>query len=326
MSEKHVSGPALWDDLAPGTVVSPDPARSAAAVRREIIRLAWPAVVEMLLHMGIWMADVVMVGRLGASALGAVGVAGQIYWTLVPLCGSVGVALTAMVARRVGAGRSDEAAEVAGQGLTLAVAGGLLLAAGLWAGAPALFGLTELDAGTAALGVVYLRTVCLNAPLVVGGMALAGVVRAFGDTRTPMLVTVFANVLNVLAGYSLIFGKLGLPALGVRGSALAAVVAQSLGPLLLAGLVASGRVRARVAWRRFGRPERRTAGRILRLALPAGLESMFVEGARMVGVLAISSLGALAVAGHEVTAVTESLSFMPGYGFAVAASILVGQS
>ncbi len=290
------------------------------------MRLAWPAILEMVLNMGVWMADVAMVGRLGANSLSVTGVSGQVYWSLLFLVGGVGVAVTAMVSRRVGAGELSEAARVGSQGIIVAFLFGLALFALIWTAAPGIFALTGLGPEVAPQGVAYLRTVCLAAPFVVTAMAFSGVLRGFGDTRTPMYITAFVNVLNITLGYSLIYGRLGLPALGVRGSALAAATAQTLGAILFFTVIVSRKVRAHVDLTAVLHPDWVEIGRIVRLAVPASLESFFVDMARTVGVFAITSLGALSMAAHEVTAATESLSFMPGIGFATATAIIVGQS
>ncbi len=305
------------------------PARTPAsisALRGQIARLAWPAMLEMVLNMSVWMFDVAMVGRLGAGSLSVTGVAGQVYWSLMYLVGGFGVAATAMVARRVGAGEMEEAARVGSQGVLLALVSGAAVSLLLWLGAPVIFGLTGLDPEIAAVGVVYLRIICFAAPFLVVGWAFAGILRGFGDTRTPMFIMGFVNVLNISLGYSLIFGKFGLPALGVRGSAAAALIAQISGSLLLLLLIASGKLGRQIELRRAFKPNWADVGRVLRLAAPASVENFLVDLARTVGVFAISSLGALSVAAHEVTAATESLSFMPGSGIATATSVLVGQS
>lgn len=317
--------PAKMPETAPAAAPPADLSRDPA-IRRELARLAWPAILEMVLNMGIWMADVAMVGRLGANSLSVTGVSGQIYWSLLFLVGGVGVAVTAMVSRRVGAGERAEAARVGSQGILVAFLCGLAILVLIWTAAPGIFALTRLGPEVAPMGIAYLRTVCLAAPFVVTAMAFSGILRGFGDTRTPMYIAAFMNVLNIALGYSLIFGKLGLPALGVRGSAIAAAVAQTSGSVLFFALIVSRKVRAHVDLGAVLRPDWAQVGRILRLAVPASLESFFVDMARTVGVFAITSLGALSMAAHEVTAATESLSFMPGIGFATATAIIVGQS
>jgi len=297
-----------------------------SSIRGELLRLAWPAMLEMVLHMSVWMADVIMVGRLGAIALSVTGFSGQVYWPIIFFVGGVGVAVTAVVSRRVGAGQGQEAAEVGSQGVLLALGAGVVVGLAIWLAAPGIFALTRLGPEVVSLGTAYLRIICFGAPFIVSALALSGILRGFGDTRTPMLIAAFINILNIILGYSLIYGRLGLPALGVLGSATAALVAQVSGTLLFLGLIVGGRVGPRIHLRAVLRPDWTEIGRIARLAVPAGLETLFVDLARIAGLLAVASLGSVSVAAHEVAAATESLSFMPGFGLAVATSIITGQS
>jgi len=280
----------------------------------------------MVLHMGVWMFDVAMVGRLGAVSLSATAVSGQVYWSLVFLMGGIGVGLTAVVSRLIGAGERREAGRVGAQGALLALAAGLALGVIVWAAAPGVFLVARLGQEASSLGVTYMRTICLGAPFLVTGMALSGVLRAYGDTRTPMLIVALTNALNVVGDWALIFGNLGFPALGVRGAALASLSAQAVGAVVFMALLFSGRLKARISLADVTRPDRFVVARILRVAVPASLENMFTDLARTVGIFAVTSLGSVAMASHEVTAAAESLSFMPGFGLAVAATVLVGQS
>jgi putative MATE family efflux protein len=314
----------------PATVFPAIPAgadtRSVRSIRREVLRLAWPAMLEMVLHMSVWVVDVIMVGRLGANALAVTGFCGQVYWPVVFFVGGVGVAVTAIVSRRVGAGLGQKAAEAGTQGLLVALGAGVLVSLGLWLAAPAILALTRLGPEVTTLGVAYLRIICFGAPFLVSALALAGVLRGYGDTRTPMLIVALMNVMNIFLCYSLIYGKFGLPALGVLGSAVAALSAQVAGTLAFLALIAGGKVGVRIDLGVILRPDWAEIGGIVRLAVPAGMESFFVDLARIAGLVVITSLGPVSVAAHEVAAVTESLSFMPGFGLAVATSIVVGQS
>lgn len=306
----------------------PPPERAAPkpTLRREIFVLAWPAVLELVLNMLSWMAGVAMVGRLGANALSATGFSGQIFWAAIFFTGGIGVAVTAIVSRRVGAGDPAAAGREGAQGILPALGAGLVIGAGLYFVAPGIFHLTNLGPEASSIGVTYLRTLCVGAPILTTTMAMSGILRGFGDTRTPMVISVVSIILGIATGYALIFGRFGLPALGARGAALANVGGEAVA-LLLTVLVAFGgghRAGLRAAW--MFRVEKRVLSSIVGLGLPASLESFFIDLGRAAGMFAVASLGALAVAGHEVTAVTESLSFMPGYGFAMATTILVGQS
>jgi putative MATE family efflux protein len=274
----------------------------------------------------VWLADVAFIGRLGANALSATGLAGQTYFFILFLFGSAGTAVTAMVSRRVGAGQEAEAARVAGQLSAVGGALGLVVTALVWFGSPAIFAAARLGPEVAAAGVLYQRILSLGATLFLFRGVLAGAMHGFGDTRSPMVVAGVAGLFNVFGDWALVNGRLGLPAMGVAGAAVASLGAHVLGAALTLAILGLRLTPARVNLRQALSFERPVLITLWRLALPASGEHLLTDLSRTVGVFMIARLGAVALAGHEVTAAAESLSFMPGWGFAIAASIMVGQS
>lgn len=289
----------------------------------QVLTLAWPAIIEMSLHMLVWVVDTAIVGRLGPEALGAVGLGAQVYFSSFFALGAVGIGATAVVARYTGAGRDQEAGRVAAQVLVIAVAlGALLTVLGITL-AGTLYQVTGLGEPTASLGQAYVRTVALGAPFVLLNLAVNGVLRGRGDTRTPLYISAAANVTNGVLDYLLVFGVGSLPALGVVGAAVASVLAQVLGGTL--ALVAFFRSRLALRGRWF-LPDLRQIIRLARLSVPAALEIVLMDGARSLSMLFIATRGTVALAAGQVAVAAESLSFMPGYGFAIASSILVAQN
>ncbi|MFZ5776902.1 MAG: MATE family efflux transporter [Bacillota bacterium] len=126
---------------------------------RRVFSLAWPTILDMALLTVVWVFDTAMVGRLGAQALSAVGLGGQIYWIVRFVFGAVGTGATIFVSRVVGAGDGEEAGRTGGQALALAFLGALSLGILIFALAPALFGLAQLGPEVNALGISYLRII-----------------------------------------------------------------------------------------------------------------------------------------------------------------------
>lgn len=303
--------------------------------RRTILRLAWPAIFEMALYMLVWIVDTAMVGRLGAAALSAVGLGGQFYWTVTWVFGSIGIGTTIVVARYVGAANFERARRTGEQALGMAFAVGLVVWAGVWYFAPWFFRLSGAESIVKMSGTVYIRAISLSTAPWIAGYAASGVLRGWGDTRTPLYIATIGNALNILGDYALIFGRLGFPALGVSGAAyasagsiivrfflsLAAVLGKDNGNPYGPGNIA----RPGLRFTRIFSPDFGLMGLVARLSLPAGLEAFLVDGARTVNMIFLTALGTVAFAAHQVVIVAESLSFMPGYGFAVASTVLVGQ-
>ncbi len=293
--------------------------------RSQIMALAWPAIGEMSLHMLAWIVDTAMVGRLGAGALSAVGLGGQVYFSIIFFLGAVAIGITALVARRKGAGNNKAAAHIAQQGLMLALVLGAVAAVTLRLATPHVFSLVGFGPDVRSMGEGYLGTLAIGGIFFLPKMAANGTMRGLGDTRTPLYVTIITNVINVVGDYLLIFGRLGFPAMGVTGAAVALVVGQGVGTMV-ALYVLFRRRDIQVHIKSLVHPHIPTIRKIVALSFPAGIETLLRDGARTLTTFVIASMGTVAMAAQQVTVAAESLSFMPGYGFAIAASILTGQS
>ncbi|MCR4402571.1 MAG: MATE family efflux transporter [Firmicutes bacterium] len=308
------------------SIESLDLAAQKRGIDREIRRLAWPAISEMILHMFVWIVDTAMVGRLGAQALSAVGLGGNVYWTCTWICGAIGIGVQAMVARAVGAGDTRRAAFSAGQGLLAGFGLGAVLAGGAMGAAPWVYRLAGFAQDVSVPGIEYMRIVGAGALLFIPLQVGAAILRGSGDTRTPLYVTLVTNSANLVGDYVLIFGVFGLPKLGVRGAALATLIAHVIGGLLTLGAVFRRNGRVRLRARDVLRVDACTLRTLVRLSVPAGVEEALMNGSRLLSSFIIATLGTAAFAANQVTVAAEALSFMPGYGFAMAAGILVGQS
>jgi putative MATE family efflux protein len=172
--------------------------------------------------------------------------------------------------------------------------------------------------------VTYLRIAssifALSALMFVGNACLRGA----GDTRTTMMVMGIVNVLNIAVAWTAINGPFGLPKLGVAGSALGAAVGRAAGGLLVVIILLKGRSGLKLDFQGW-RLDLEIIKRVLRVGLPTGVERLFMRFGMMVFMRAVAGLGTIAVAAHAVALRAESLSFMPGFGFAVAGTTLVGQ-
>jgi multidrug resistance protein, MATE family len=149
--------------------------------------------------------------------------------------------------------------------------------------------------------------------------------RGAGDSRTPMLVTLVANIVNVGLAYSLIYGNFGLPMLGAVGSAWAAFLSRGLALLLLVAVLWRGRNGVSIAGGNW-RPSWPVARQVLNLGIPASLEQILLASAFLVLTILVAQLGTDTLAAQRIAMSALSFSFLPGIGFGLAATALVGQS
>ncbi len=292
----------------------------------QVLRLAWPVVVEQMLGTAVGLVNTYIVGHLGAAALAAVGLSSQLVMLLTAFFSAAGVGGTVLIARSVGAGDTQEVESFAGQSLILALAMGLLTAI------PCLFWGSEMLASlggasdVVAAGRLYMLAVGTTMPLMALLFVGNAAIRGAGDTRTPMAIMAAVNLINAVVSWALVYGIGPLPALGVLGAGIGAATSSAVGGLLTGRALLRGRS-ASGLWvsRRALRPNPARIGRLLRIGIPSGMEQGLMRLAQVVMASVVTYLGTAAYAGHQLGIQLLSLAFAPGFAFSVAATTLVGQ-
>lgn len=292
---------------------------------RIVWSLAWPVIITMLSESLVGLVDMLMVSRLGSTSVAAVGVGAQVLGGVSVTMTAVATGTLALVARFVGARRPRDAERVLGQSITGALALSVLAIVPviLWAGP--LVRAFGTEAQVAELGTDFVRLVMLSIPASSIIFVIASGLRGAGDTRTPLLVGLVVNALNVLGNWLFIFGRAGFAPMGIRGSALATTLAFFAGMLLALGLLARGSLRLRVRLADLV-PERTLLRRVLTIGAPAALEQLLMQVGFFLYLTFASRYGTDALAAYFIGVRILALSFLPGFGFAAAASALVGQS
>jgi MATE family multidrug resistance protein len=302
------------------------PSGTMRRTTRELMTLAWPIVAAMASETLLGLVDTKLVGGLGPAALGGVGVAMTLMFLGYSFLFGLMRGVKVCAAHAVGEGRGEQSVRYAQAGVIL----GLCVGVGIWAAgrdAGPLLRFIGIDEALVAPARTFLATVTYGAPGVAVLSALTQHRHAIGDTRTPMFVGLGANVVNALLGWSLIYGHFGLPALGVRGGAMATATCEWLEAIALTALVvrdarlAGGlsRVRAQV-------PLARAIREVAALGVPTGAQfgSEMLAFATFTAVL--GTLGADQIAAHQIALATIRTSFLPGAAVAEAASVMVGQA
>jgi len=304
---------------------APGAGRAAALAllspERAAFTLAWPGIVEQLIRASGQTVVFAFVGHLGAVSIAAMGAALQFTFLLFPIFNALSIGTVALVSRRMGEGRTDEADNIVRQSLLLGTFLGIVSGVAFAVLAEPLLGLIGAAPEVAVVGAPYLALVGgLNVFQTISIIGMAAV-RAAGDTRTPMVFSAAFSLLNVPLTYIL----MNSAGLGVLGAAIGLVLSMVLFALATVVILWRGHAGLTIAggpWRISGERLRS----LLSISLPSAAESLLFS----VGILALSGLvfrlGTEAYAAHQIVNQLESLSFLPCIGFAAAASALVGQS
>jgi MATE family multidrug resistance protein len=309
----------------------PDPAPTAAAPRgawraelAETWRLALPVVAVQVGLMLMGVVDTMMVGRLNAESLAAVALGTLYVYNVSSLASGTLLALDPVVAQAIGARDAPAVAHGVQRGVVLALLLSVPTALAMLPAGPVLRALGQPERVVAAAA----RYVALSAPGVpamLGFVVLRQTLQAMGQTRAIVVAIVVANVLNAVLDWGLIFGRLGMPALGTDGSALATTVARwTMAFVVLAA--AWRRLRPTlVPWQRAAaRPA--ALARLARVGLPIGLQQTLEYSAFGAVGLLMGHLGAVAMAGHQATINLASLTYMVPLGVGAAAAARVGRA
>jgi Na+-driven multidrug efflux pump len=203
-----------------------EPAARSVSVRRHVLALAWPAVLEQVLFTFVGLVDVFIVGHLGAAAITGVGLGGQVLFVAMTLFTGLGVGSTTLVARYTGAHEPEEVTRIAWQSLVVAVLAGVLVSVGTFIFAEPIIQLVGGNAEVVALGAQWLRVYALSVPLLAILFVGNAVLRGAGDTRTPLMVMGLVNLVNVVVAWVLVrelgVGVMGRPQAPRSGRASAA--------------------------------------------------------------------------------------------------------
>jgi len=294
-------------------------------IRRKIFNLAWPLIIQNFLYTLMYFVDTLMVGSLGAVVLAATGITGPVMWFLSAILMSIGIGTVAMVARSVGEKNVLKARTYAATAYLLGIIGGLIITVIGVVFSEQIAELFTKDQRVVSETAGYMRIVFCSFVFNYISMIGSSILRSAGDTRTPMKITVFTNILNIIGNYIFIFGKLGMPALGLQGAGLSTAICKVVEGYLISAHIFSERSVLRLYPENFKMINYESIRQLLRVSLPAAFEPFVVQSGMLVFTRIVTSLGTIAMASHRVAVAIESLSFNPGIAFSMACATLVGQ-
>jgi len=288
-------------------------------LRPALWRIAWPAIAFQLLVFLNNFVDYQWVAQLGEQAAAGQGAAWTSFWMIASLGQIFSTGATAVVARRVGEKRYDDARHAATQGIRGALLAALAVAAIGVALVPVLVRLYALSEEASGYAGDYLFTLSLGAPAMFFFYSVEGVFKGHGDTRRPLRAIATALALNIVLDPLLIFGA----GLEVTGAALATVAAFAItGLLLVRNALHRGWIRILergMDWR--------IIGRIVRIGAPVSVHGIVFSGVYAFIVRQTSIAGGdAAAAALSLGLRVEGVAFMTAVGFATAAATLVGQN
>ncbi len=306
------------------------------------LNLALPAIAEMLLQTLMGIADTAMVGTLGYAAIAAVGLSDNPMMVMMAFFAAISVGTTALVARFTGANNHSDAMKTIKQSLYMSILFSIIFTAVMMTISKNIVVMMGAEKSLVPLANSYLAIALIGLPGMIISMIMSGALRGTGDTKTPMLVNGFSNILNIVGNFFLIFPtrilSLPIPLLdysfsfkmigagyGVTGAAIATTLSRIVAALFMLYYVIDKNGKYQIKLFENIKIDKSLIGRILKIGLPAAAEQMLLRFAQLTYFRIIAQLGTTSIAVFKISMTAESLSFMPGWGFALASTTLVGQ-
>ena len=270
------------------------------------------------------MVDTIMIGQLGETQIAAVGLANQVTFLLHLFLFGISSGSAIFTAQYWGSKDIINIKRILGLGLLFGIAiAGFFAAVGLFM-PQFVLGLFSEDPVVVDMGSTYLSIVALSFVLMAVSFTYASVLRSTGKARLPMYISAFALVMNTVLNYGLILGKLGLPALGVRGAAIATLIARLVEVLLILGVVYGRRLRLAAKPAELFDLSAVYVGRFLRTTIPVVLnESLWAVGVTLYIVI-YARMGTDVVAAINIASTVERLAMVLFFGIANATAVMLG--
>lgn len=300
-----------------------------------IITLAWPTIIEQALQTIVQYADAAMVGQLGAEASASVGLTTTVMWLINSPFFAAGIGVLACIARALGAKDTETAQKATMQALLLTMWVGIFMGVATLAVSP--FLPTWLGAAPEIRhnAAWYFAITCIPMLFRASSIILGTVLRAAGDTKTPMLVSLLMNAANILLNIFLIYDTRTVSVFGVSftmwgagfgviGAGIATAISYTIGGAFM-------------FWNVYRHPLLSPRGKrwtidkpilfqCIRVGLPVALERMTTCLGQVVFAALVTSLGTLSLAAHSIAITAEQAFYIPGYGMQAAASTLSGNA
>lgn len=288
-----------------------------------IIVLAIPAVIENFFQTLLGFVDTYFVSQISLAAVSAVGITNAVLAIYFALFMAIGVAANVRIANFLGANQPEKARHISQQSIILAIIFGILTGLATWFFAEPLLRLMGIEEEVLELGSLYFRIVGIPSVIMSLMFVMSAILRGAGDTKTPMMISIVINGINAVLDYVLIFGFLFIPELGIVGAAIATVVSRLIGSLALFYYVNKEKV---LTFRKhYWQLDKGHLMELSTLGAPAAGERLVMRAGQIVYFGFVVALGTNAFAAHQIAGNVEVFSYMIGYGFATAATILVGQ-
>nr|WP_207715474.1 MATE family efflux transporter [Clostridium beijerinckii] len=285
--------------------------------------------IEQTFVMLLGTCNTMMAGHIGEQAVSAIGMVDSINNMFISFFAALSVGATVVVAQQIGRNKPKKANETAKQAIVSGILVSLIITLLLWIFRikliNVLYGsaeeLVKIDAK------LYLEFTLLTYPFIAIEQIANGILRGCGDTKTPMQITIFMNLINIALGYTLIFGinTLSIPSFGIAGAAVAIAIARLIGTLIIMLVLFRGSKIIKLKNIFPFKFDMEIQKNIFNIGIPAGMEQVIFNAGKLIVQMFIVTMGTASIAANAISSSIAIMINVPGNSLCLAATTFVGQ-
>lgn len=298
-------------------------------IRKNVLKLTIPIIIEQTFVMLLGVCNTIMAGHIGKEAVSAIGMVDSMNNLFISFFAALSVGATVVVAQQIGQGQTKKANETAKQAIASGLVVSGMITLFLWIfRVPiinVLYGsaeeLVKLDAK------LYIEFTLLTYPFIAIEQISNGILRGTGDTKTPMLITMFMNVVNIILGYILIYGidAIHIPSFGIMGAAMAIAIARTIGTIVIIFVLLRGSKNIKIKKIYPFKFDMKIQKNIFNIGVPAGMEAVIFQTGKLLVQVFIVTMGTASIAANAIGMSISQIINVPGNALCLAATTLVGQ-
>lgn len=296
-------------------------------IKKKILSMILPITAENILQMTAGVVSIAMVSRISATAVGAIGIGTIIIRIIWGLLKGIATANSVFVAQSFGAKDYNSLWSYSMQALTIILCVSIIFQQAIFWNAELLLKIFNPTYELLVAGTSYLKILSFSLPFTGIILLVAGILQGMGNARIPMLIVGILNIVNIFFSYVLIFGKLGVPELGLLGAAIGYNISYIFASVLaLYSLFNRDSMFSKIKNHANKKFNVRASMDLVRFALPTSFEMSFWQFASIIITRAVLTYGETVYAAYQLGLQAESISYMPAAGFGIAASTFIGQA
>ncbi|MFL0267067.1 MATE family efflux transporter [Candidatus Clostridium radicumherbarum] len=304
-------------------------------IRKDIMKLALPILTEQVFVISMGTINTMMAGHIGKEAVSAIGMVDSLNFIFISFFSALAVGGTVVVAQFVGQGNIKKANAAMKQALYSGFLISFLVTIITWTlRVPIINGLFgSADSLVIKNTILYLGITLLTYPLISIDLVANGILRGAGDTKTPMMITIFMNFINIIFSYLFIYGinihnehfNIVLQGMGIKGAALGIALARTIGAIIILFVLLRGSRIIKLTKILKFKLDKELLKPIFNVGIPASLESLLFNLGKLITQIFIVSMGTVTIASNAISGSIAGMINIPGNAFSIAATAIVGQ-